>query len=49
MNTRKTVMIVGGSFAGLTAAFELKRLLGERARIVVLDQSDQFVFIPSLI
>ena len=33
----------------MTAAFELKQRAGERARIVVLDKSDQFVFIPSLI
>lgn len=43
------IVIVGGSFAGLTAAFELKRLLGDTARVIVIDKSDRFVFIPSLI
>lgn len=43
------VVIVGGSFAGLTAAYELKRALGRRVRVTVIDKSDQFVFIPSLI
>lgn len=43
------VVIVGGSFAGLTAAYELKRLLGKLVRVTVIDKNDQFVFIPSLI
>lgn len=46
---KKSIIIVGGSFAGLTAAFQLKHLLRDRARIVVVDKSDRFVFIPSLI
>lgn len=45
----KTITIIGASFAGLTAAFELKRRLGDTARIVVVDKADRFVFIPSLI
>jgi sulfide:quinone oxidoreductase len=45
----RQVVIVGGSFAGLTAAYELKRMLGERARVLVLDKKERFVFIPSLI
>lgn len=28
------IVIIGGSFAGLTAAFELKRLLGDKGREV---------------
>jgi NADH dehydrogenase FAD-containing subunit len=43
------VVIIGGSFAGLTAAYELKRRLRNRARVTVIDRNDQFVFIPSLI
>jgi len=49
MTNTKTILIIGGSFAGLTAAFELKRRLGDSARIIVLDKTDKFVFIPSLI
>ncbi|HSQ56958.1 MAG TPA: FAD-dependent oxidoreductase, partial [Gemmata sp.] len=47
--TQKRIVIVGGSFAGLTAAYELKRELGNHHRITVIDRQDQFVFIPSLI
>lgn len=47
--TTPRVVIVGGSFAGLTAAHELKRRLGGRVRVTVIDKSDRFVFIPSLI
>lgn len=45
----KHVIVLGGSFAGLTAAYELKRELGDRVRVTVIDKNDQFVFIPSLI
>ncbi len=43
------VLIVGGSFAGLNAAFDLKRALKNAAEITVLDQHERFVFIPSMI
>lgn len=43
------IVVVGSSFAGLTAAFELRQSLGERAEIVVVDRRDSFTFIPSLI
>lgn len=49
MATSPHVLILGGSFAGLTAAYELKRRLRDRARITVVDRNDRFVFIPSLI
>jgi sulfide:quinone oxidoreductase len=42
------IVILGGSFGGLTAAFELKRLLGKQAEITVISEEDKFVFIPSL-
>jgi sulfide:quinone oxidoreductase len=42
------IVILGGSFGGLTAAFELKRLLGNRADITVVSDLDRFVFVPSL-
>ncbi len=43
------IIILGGSFAGLTAAFELKRALKDKADITVIARQEQFVFIPSLI
>ncbi|HZD35451.1 MAG TPA: FAD/NAD(P)-binding oxidoreductase [Nitrososphaeraceae archaeon] len=43
------VIVVGGSFAGLTAAFEIKRLLKHKADILVISRQEQFVFIPSFI
>ena len=49
MSSRKRVVVVGSSFAGLTAALELRRLTGERHEIVVLDPRPVFTFIPSLI
>ena len=42
------IVILGGSFGGLTSAFELKRLLGKRAEITVVSDEDKFIFIPSL-
>jgi len=42
------IVVVGGSFGGLTAALELKRLLGSRAEVTVVSGEDRFVFLPSL-
>ncbi len=42
------IAILGGSFGGLTAAFELKRLLGRQAEVTVISEDDRFVFLPSL-
>src|SRR5512135_1900784 len=42
------IVVLGGSFGGLTAAFELKRLLGRKADITVVSGEVQFVFLPSL-
>jgi sulfide:quinone oxidoreductase len=42
------IVIIGGSFGGLTSAFELKRLLGNKADITLICNQDKFVFIPSL-
>lgn len=42
------VVILGGSFAGLEAAGECVRLLGNQARVTVIDQRDTVVFRPSL-
>ena len=45
----KSIVILGGSFAGLNAAFKLKRDLGDQAEITVVSRDPRFVFIPSLI
>lgn len=42
------IVILGGSFGGLTAAFELRRLLGKKAEITVISDEERFIFIPSL-
>lgn len=42
------IVVLGGSFGGLTAAFELKRLLGKQAAVTVVSDDDRFVFLPSL-
>ncbi len=49
MRDRKRIVILGSSFAGLTAALETRRLVGDRHEIVVLDPRPDFTFIPSLI
>jgi sulfide:quinone oxidoreductase len=49
MSDSKRVLILGSSFAGLAAALELHKRLGDRHEIVVLDPRPDFTFIPSLI
>lgn len=46
---RARVVVVGSSFAGLTAALEVKHLLKDRVEVTVIDQRDYFTFVPSLI
>lgn len=43
-----TIVIVGGSFGGLTMAYELRRRLGAKSKIVLISNRDQFIFVPSL-
>lgn len=43
------VVVLGGSFAGLTGALELKRKLGKDHEVVMISKGDKFTFIPSLI
>lgn len=45
----KRIVILGASFAGLTAALELKERLHDEHEIVVISRTDEFVFLPSLI
>ena len=43
------IVIIGGSFGGLTTAFELRGLLNkERCEITLISKERNFVFIPSL-
>lgn len=48
MKTNK-VVVVGGNFAGLTGALELKQKLGTDVEVSVLAKSDKFTFTPSQI
>jgi sulfide:quinone oxidoreductase len=43
------ILIVGGNFAGFTAAVLLKNKLGKQAEVTLIDRNDKFLFIPSLI
>jgi sulfide:quinone oxidoreductase len=47
--TGQQVVVVGSSFAGLTAALELRKRLDSKHRVVVLDPRPDFTFIPSLV
>jgi sulfide:quinone oxidoreductase len=47
--SQQQVVVVGSSFAGLTAALELRKSLGRQHRIIVLDRRPDFTFIPSLV
>lgn len=42
------IVVLGSSFGGLTAAFEIKRLFGRQAEVTVISEDDRFVFLPSL-
>lgn len=44
-----TTIIIGGSFAGMTAALEIKRKGKEQHKVILIDKSPLFMFIPSLI
>jgi len=46
--TTKTI-IIGGSFAGLTTALELKRKGKQAHEVILVSNRDSFLFIPSLI
>ena len=49
MNTGKhRVVIVGGSFGGVNAAYQLRRKLGERVDLTLVSAEPDFTFIPSL-
>lgn len=43
------VLVVGGNFAGSTAAMEIKRKLKDKVEVTLIDRNKNFVYIPSLI
>ena len=48
MGNGKKILVLGGSFGGLTAAMEIKRRLGNKAEVTIISKDDHFVFLPSL-
>ncbi len=44
-----TTVVIGGSFAGMTAAIEIKRKGKDEHKVILIDKSPLFLFIPSLI
>ena len=49
MNSHKhRIVIVGGSFGGMNAAYRLRRELGDRADLTLISAEADFTFIPSL-
>jgi len=44
-----TTVVIGGNFAGMTAALEIKRKGNKNHKVIVIDKSPLFLFIPSLI
>jgi sulfide:quinone oxidoreductase len=46
--SRKQVVIIGGSFGGVNAAYELHRQLGRAADITLISKDAEFTFLPSL-
>lgn len=43
------MVVLGGGFGGLEAAFDLRRLVGERARITLVSDQSHFLFKPNSI
>jgi sulfide:quinone oxidoreductase len=47
--SNEKVLVLGGNFAGLTAALRVKHDLGNDANVTVVSKSDRFQFNPSFI
>jgi sulfide:quinone oxidoreductase len=45
---KKRIVVVGGSFGGINAAYELRRRLPQDAEITVISRDAAFTFMPSL-
>ncbi len=49
VNAKSRIVVVGGSFGGLTAAYELRRRIdSDSATITVISKDERFTFVPSL-
>lgn len=46
--SHKKIVIIGGSFGGINAAYALRRRLGDQADITVISKEAEFTFLPSL-
>ncbi len=44
----KNILVIGGSFGGLTAALEIKRLMKKKINVTLISKESDFVFLPSL-
>jgi sulfide:quinone oxidoreductase len=44
----KKIVIVGGFFGEINAAYALRRRLGPRAEITLISRDAEFTFLPSL-
>lgn len=47
--SQKTIVVLGGGVGGLIAANELRRRLGERHRVLLVEKNPRHVFAPSLL
>src|SRR3989338_9946947 len=49
MANQKTIIILGGGTGGLAAANELKKKVGEKARVILIDKSPHHIYAPSFL
>ena len=49
MANQKTIIVLGGGTGGLVAANELKKKVGEKARIILIDKSPHHIYAPSFL
>lgn len=49
MSDSKTVLVLGGGVGGLVAATALRKLLGKRHKVVLVDREREHLFAPSLL
>lgn len=45
----KKILVVGGNFAGSTAAMEIKRKMKDEVEVTLIDRNPDFIYVPSLI
>src|SRR5450759_507536 len=48
MSGKHRVVVVGGSFGGVNAAYQLRRTLRDRVDVTLISAEADFTFIPSL-